>query len=111
MRSKKFLKYSALLISIVVVLSVYEWLDNAVSLEHARQQQKTERARNSVLRQLLFASNHGMQRSEITKLLRQNLGKDHLIKEERDRVLVDDIVFRFDEAQALAEVDFLGNSD
>jgi hypothetical protein len=93
------------------VFSGYGWLNTAVSLDYARQQQKTERARSELLRQFVLAFNHGAKRSEIIQFARHNFGKGHVIKEEQDRILVDDIVFRFDNTQLLSKVQFLGEDD
>lgn len=109
---RKILQYS--IVALVVVgmpFAVYEWLDTAVSLDHARQQQKTERERNTVLLQLVFATNRGAKRPEIARYLKQNFEKGHLIKEERDRIIMDDIVFRFDDTQSLTQVQLLNSAD
>jgi hypothetical protein len=74
-------------------------------------QQKTERERSVLLRQFVGAFNHGAKRSEVLQLVNRNFGKGHVIKEEKDRILLDGIVFRFDNTQSLAKVEFLGEED
>ena len=108
----KVLKYGLSIIVVVVAAAgVYGWLNTSVSLSYAREQQKTERERSELLRQFVLTLNRGAKRSEITQLVNQNFGKGHVIKEEQDRILVDDIVFRFDNTQSLSKVQFLGAED
>jgi hypothetical protein len=108
----KAFKYSLLvLVFASAAVAVYAWLDTAVSLDHARQQQKTERERSELLRQFVGAFNHGAKRSEVMQFVNRNFGKGHVIKEEEDKILVDGIVFRFDNTQSLTKVQFLGEDD
>ena len=104
----KYAKYALLLILIAsLAIAVYGWLDTAVSLDHARQQQKTEEESRALLRQFLLLSKHGAKRQEIAELVHSNFAQNHIVKEERGRILVDDIVFRFDDSQSLTDVQFL----
>lgn len=108
----KVLKYAlSVMVVVVAAVGVYGWLNTSVSLSYAREQQKTERERSELLRQFVLTLNRGAKRSEITRLVNQNFGKGHVIKEEQDRILVDDIVLRFDTTQSLSKVQFLGAED
>ena len=82
-----------LIVVVVAAAGAYGWLNTSVSLSYAREQQKTERERSELLRQFVLTLNRGAKRSEIIQLVNQNFGKGHVIKEEQDRILVDDIVF------------------
>ena len=106
----KTLKYFLPLIVVAsAVIAGYGWLNTAVSLDYARQEQKSERERNEVLRRIVLALNHGAKRPEIVHLIRQTFGNGHVIKEQEDKILVDGIVLQFDKTQSLSEVHFLGN--
>jgi hypothetical protein len=104
----KTVKYALLLVLIAsLAVAVYSWLDTAVSLNHARQQQKTDEETRELLRKFILVSNRGAKRSEIMQVVQQNFAKVHGIQEERDRIIVDNIVFRFDDSQSLTDVQFL----
>ena len=108
----KTLKYFLLLMVVAfAVVAVYGWLNTSMSLDYARQQQKTERERNELLRDFVQKLNRGTTRAEIMQLVDQSFRKGHVIKEEQDRVLVDDIVFRFANDQSLVGVQFLGTEN
>ena len=106
------MKYSAsVLIVTIMAFAVYGWMDTAVSLDHARQQQKTERDHNELLRELVFASQRNAKRTEIAQFLKENVGEEHQIKNEQDRILVDDVVFRFDDKGSLKQVQFMSRAN
>ncbi len=101
-------KYLLLIILLASLgFSVNGWLDSAVSLDHARQQQKIDKETADVLRRFVLVFNHGTKRSEITQFVKKYEGKDHVIKEEADRIFLDDLVFQFDNTQSLTKVEFL----
>ena len=105
-------KYSLLVLLIAgAALTIYAWLNAVVSLDHARQQQKADRERSELLRELVLGLNRGVQRSEVLRLVKQDFGSGHVIKEEQGRILLDDIVFQFNEKQSLSKVQFLGSAD
>ena len=108
MSLRKITLYSVLAFSVAAAaFAIYGWLNVAVSLDHARQQQKVERARSVLLREFVVALDRGAKRSEITQFVKQNFGHGHIIKEEQDDISVDGIVFRFDNTQSLSKVQFL----
>jgi|SRR5208282_245006 len=108
----KIVRYSLLLILVAfTALAGYGWLDCASALDDARSEQKYELEGSELLRDFATTFNHGAKRSEIMQCVTNNFGKSHIIKEEQDRVLVDDIVFRFDKTQSLADVHFLGSEE
>jgi hypothetical protein len=105
---RKITLYSFLGFSLAAAaFAIYGWLNVAVSLDHARQQQRTERERSELLREFLVALDRGAKRSEIKQCVMQNFGQGHIIKEEQDDILVDGIVFRFDKTQSLSKIQFL----
>ena len=106
--SKRLITITSLLMLVVCAVAIYGWINAAVSLDYARQGAKTERERGQLLAELLLASKQGVKRAEIEQFMKQNLDKDHILKEERDRLVVDSIVFRFDDAQLLTKIQFLG---
>jgi hypothetical protein len=104
----KVVKYALLVVLVgSLAIAVYSWLDTAVSLNHARQQQKTDDETRELLRKFLLVSNHGVKRREIMQVVQQNFAKGHVVKEERDRIVVDNVVFRFDDSQSLTDIRFL----
>jgi len=108
----KTLKYALLVIVVVsAAIAVYGWLNTSVSLDYARQEQKAHRERSELIRQFVMAFNHGAKRSEVVQLVNHNFDKGGVIKEARERILVDDIVFRFDRTQSLTKVQFLGEDE
>lgn len=108
MRLNKIVLYSTLALSIVIALfAIYGWVDTAVSLDHARQQQKSERESKELLRSMLVALNRGAKRADIRKELHENLGAGHIFKDEEGTFSVDSIIFRFDKSGTLSNVAFL----
>ncbi len=105
---QKIIKASAVAIAIASIgVAIYGWLDTAVSLDHARQQQRTEEERNDLLRTFLLALNQGAKRAEIEQVVRSKFTKGHVVKEEKGSILVDDVVFEFDDTGTLSQVRFL----
>ena len=103
--------FIAMLVALLGV-AVYGWLDTAVSLDHAREQQKFDEESLELLRRFVVAFNHGTNRPDIAQYVKRNYaGPEHVIKEEPDRILVDGIVFCFDNTQSLSKVLFLDKGD
>jgi hypothetical protein len=108
---RKITLYTVLAFSVAAAaFAMYGWLSVAVSLDHARQQQKMDRERSELLREFVVALDRGAKRSEITQFVKQNFGQGHVIKEEQDDISVDGVVFRFDNTQSLSKVQFLDDS-
>jgi|SRR5262249_285681 len=106
--SRKFVLYSICGVLVLIgAFAIYGWVDTALSLDHARQQEKTQQERSQLLSEMLLASKRGAKRSDVLQFVKQNLGSGHIIKEEQDRIMVDGVVFRFDNSQLLAKVQFL----
>lgn len=104
----KVVKYALLLVLVAsLAIAVYGWLDTAISLNYARQQQKTDEETRELLRKFLLVSNRGVKRREIMQVVQQNLAQGHGVKEEGDRIVVDNVVFRFDDSQSLRDIQFL----
>jgi len=93
----------------VVVVAGYKWLDAAISLDAARQEQQHQRDRTLLLRSLLQHTAVHLSRADLVRLLREDFGKAHL-KEQADQIEVDDIVFRF-RGDTVSDVSFLGEED
>jgi hypothetical protein len=112
MELNKTSKYTFLVLLVATAaFAIYGWLDTSVSLDHARQQQKTDRERSELLRDVMLRLNSGAQRAEVMRLMRQNFSSGHVIKDEQDRIVLDDIVFRFDDKQSLSKIQFLSSGD
>lgn len=104
----RIVKYSLLLVLVTsLAIAVYSWLDTAVSLNHARQQQKTDAETRELLRQFLLATDRGVKRSQVMQVVRLHFAERHGVKDERDRIIVDNVVFRFDGSQSLIDIQFL----
>lgn len=105
---RKIVRYALLPVLVISLgIAVYGWLDIAVSLDHARQQQKTDEESRELLRQFLLAPSAGAKRQQIMKIVQHDFATDHLVKEERDRISLDDVVFRFDDSGSLKDIQFL----
>ena len=104
----KTVRYALLLVLVISLgIAVYGWLNIAVSLDHARQQQKTEGESRELLRQFFLASSAGATRQQILEIVKHNFATDHVVEEERDRISLDDLVFRFDDSGSLKDIQFL----
>lgn len=93
---------------VVTVLALYLWLGASISLDYARQQQKTLQERVELMREFALATNQGTSRSEISRLLKADRFKKHLIKETENSISVDEVVFRFNAAGGLSRIEFVG---
>jgi hypothetical protein len=97
------------LASIAIVLLAFfgfQWLNAAVSLDHARQEQQHQRDRAQLLRSLLQHTASHLSRADVVRLLTEEFGKGHVIKQQNDGIQVDDIIFRF-RGDVVAKVLFL----
>jgi len=104
---KRMLGYMLCLILLAVAIGAgLGWVNASVSLDHARQQGKIDRQRSELLSELLIGCRRGAKRPDVMKFLQENASKSHVIKEEPSRILVDDVVFQFDEEQTLSKVQF-----
>ena len=88
------------------VLLAYSWIDTLVTLDYARQGQEDQRRKINLLQGLVQETSSRLTRSEITELVKKKFRKDHIIKEDSDRLQVDNIVFKF-KGESLAEIEFL----
>jgi|ERR1700737_257211 len=94
---KIYLKAALIVVVLIAeVFLVYGLISNSVSLDHARQQQKVEKSRSHLLCELLHKTSVPLGRSELMDIIKRNFSNGHVIKEEKDRVLVDDLVIRFE---------------
>jgi hypothetical protein len=95
--SKTYLKAALIVMALIAeVFLIYGWMSNSVSLDHARQQQQIEKKRSHLLSVLLHKTSARLGRSELINLIERDFGNERIIKEEKDRVLVDDVVIRFE---------------
>jgi hypothetical protein len=99
-----FWKFSVGVLLVVAAFALYNWLNLAVSLDHARQQQQIEWERSEMLGQFILVSNTAAKRADILRAAQQ-LGKKHILKEEPGRIELDGVVFRFDGDQVLTKVE------
>jgi hypothetical protein len=98
-----------LTVCVVILLAVtafasYNWLDIAVSLDHARHEQEAVSERTNLLAEYVLASNPAAKRADVLRVVKQ-LGGGHILKEEDDRIELDGVTFRFDADQKLTKVD------
>jgi hypothetical protein len=100
----------AILAPLLVALLGYQWLNAAVSLDYARQEQQHQRDRVLLLRSLLEHTAMRLSRDDLVRLVRQDFAEKHLIKESNDRVEVDDIVFKL-RNNVVTGVAFLGDEN
>ena len=94
----------------LVVWLAYQLVDTAVSLDYARQGQQLQRARETILRSMLLRTVSDMSRTELVRLIKEGFEKTHIIKEEPDRLEVDDIVFLFHD-EAITGIAILGDEE
>lgn len=99
------------MIVLVAAVSLFGWVNTSVSLNYAREQQKTEQERSELLRTFVLTLNRGTSRSEILRLANDNFRKEHIVKEDQNGIVVDDLVFQFDRSQSLVGVRFLSASN
>ena len=85
---------SALLVAVIAL--GYTSFSGAVSLDQARKQQNLERHRERLLESLLLKVAGNLSRKEVVSLVNGNFGDGHIIKEDKDQITVDDVIFRFD---------------
>ena len=108
----KVVKYALVVILVAsFTVAVYSWLDTAVSLNHARQQQKTDEENRDLLRKFILASSRNIKRGDIVQMVEQDVANRHIVKEERNSIAVDSVIFRFDDAQFLKDIQFLDQSE
>lgn len=105
------LRGGAKLVAVIVLViggafGIYGWVNCAVSLDHARQEQEMQRRKTRVLQRLLYEAGSHLNRAALTRLVREKFQKTHVVKEEHDLLLVDEIVLRF-ERDVLVEVQLL----
>jgi hypothetical protein len=94
-----------------MLFAVYGWFDTAVSLDYARQEARLEKNRSDLLRQFVWKSNRTANHTEILSFVRETFGDGHVIKDEKDEIILDNIVFRFDDNQRLSKVLFAESGD
>ena len=86
------------LVGVVFVLIglflVHSWWDAAISLDHARQEQRILHSRIALLRGLLNQTARNLNRKQVEGIA-QSLEKDHIVKRENDKMIIDDVVFIF----------------
>lgn len=91
---------NALLIALLVtfgllIWSVYNLIDAGVSLDYSRQEQVLLNKKVAVLRSMLRHTTANLTRSDLLRLLADDLSGDRVVKKSEDRLEVDDIVFIF----------------
>jgi hypothetical protein len=98
-----------ILLLVLVPVLVYGWVNVAVSLDHAKQQQAVEHNRAEILRKLMVMTNACRTRTDLMKNINEQFGKAHLIKVNGDSVSVDEVVLEFS-GENLKGIAFLGES-
>ncbi len=93
-------------LTIGCVFLAYSWIDTLVTLDYARQGQEDQRRKINLLQGLLRETSRHLTRPEFADLVKKKFQKDHIIKEDSDRLQVDNIVFKF-KGESLAEIEFL----
>lgn len=104
-----------LVVAIVVLIACigilfYRQLDTSISLDHARQQQKSNKEENELLHSLLFDVASRFNRSEIEKLIAERYSEKSIVKSYGNHVEVDGVVLHF-EGERLVRVESLQNLD
>lgn len=104
-------RFALIIILAFAALATYEWLDTSVSLNYARQQQKTDEADSDLLRKIVLVNANGMNRAEVERLIKDNFAEGYLVKRNQRQISIDDLVFQFNEDQALIGISFERRSD
>ena len=79
--SMRFVRWSVvILIATIAAVATYEWLNTAISLNYARQQQKTDESDAEILRKIVLAQNLGRPCGEVELEIRRSFGTDHFDK-------------------------------
>jgi hypothetical protein len=87
---------AALLITVgLLIWSAYNLIDAGISLDHARQEQVHLNERVALLRSMLRHTTTQLGRSDLLRLLADDLAGDHIVKKSDDRVEIDDVIFTF----------------
>ena len=90
----KFMRWAlVILIAVVAAVTTYQWLNTAVSLNYARQQQKSDESDADILRKIVLTQNLGKPCNQVELEMRHAFGTGHLIKRDNDKLSVDDVVF------------------
>jgi hypothetical protein len=85
----------SLLLVIICAFLLYSWIDARVTIDHARQEQEYQSRRINLLENMLQVTGGHLSRSEMILLFKKRFGKDHIIKEDGDKIQVDNILFKF----------------
>lgn len=105
-RTERVLVVTCIVLMLATVFLAYSVLDTAVSLAYARDEQQYRHIQANLLRKLLSDTGKHWTRTELTQMLQERYGKDHIVAQEGEILSVDDVRFVF-EGQNLKEVRFL----
>lgn len=100
-----------ILIAIVAAGTTYEWLNTAISLNYARQQQKADESDADILQKIVLAQNLGRPCSEVEVEVRRNFETGHLIKRQDGTLSIDDVVFSCDANHLLSNIQFVSRPE
>lgn len=100
-----------ILIAVVAAIATYEWLNTAISLNYARQQQKVDESDADILRKIVLARNLGRPCSEVEVEMRRNFDTGHLIKRQEGTISIDDVVFSCDANHLLSKIQFMSRPE
>jgi hypothetical protein len=86
----------ALAVSLVMIgWLAFHLLDAAISLDHARQGQASDKQQIRLMRSMLEHTTTGISRSDLLRLLADDLGGERIVKKDDDRIEVDSVTFVF----------------
>ena len=86
---------------------LYSWVNAAISLDYARQQQKLDQQRIELLLEMLRHTSTSLTREGLERLIAEHYSSGHVIKRDGDRVQIDDLIFRFS-GESVTQVSLLG---
>jgi hypothetical protein len=85
---------SLLLVGVAFLL--YSWINATISLDYARQEQKLDQTKIELLRELLRHTSTRLTRRDLERIIAQHYSTGHVVKQEHDRIQIDDVIFRLD---------------
>jgi hypothetical protein len=86
---------------------MYSWINATISLDYARQQQKLDQTKIELLRDLLRYTSTSLTRGSLEQIIEQHYSRGHVVKQQQDRIQVDDVIFRLD-GESIVQVLLLG---
>jgi len=96
----------SVLLAFICAFMLYLLIDSKVTIDHARQEQEYQHRRISLLIDMFWVTGAHLPRTEMAELVIKRFKKDHIVKENKDKVQVDDILIKF-KGESFDGIEFL----